>query len=240
MLKVIKSLFSSLILAGAIIYGAVITPELHNHYLRWNVGESVVKVVSPQTDESGGTGFAVKGASGEDYIMTNRHVCGVGTAGLVKIKFHDGTFLYKRIKHIDKVHDLCLIEGVKGLKPLDIGKDLGVGEFLYVVGHPALRPLTVSSGEYIGREDIELAAEVETREACSGRVLELPPIYRFIYGVEFLCLLKYESMVTTAVIYGGNSGSPVVNRWGQLIGVAFAGNVEQEHNNYIKLFLNKF
>lgn len=233
MLKFFTSAIKSIALASTIIYGAILAPEIHNNYLRLEVGESVVQVLHP-TKFGGGTGFAIQGASGKNYIMTNKHVCGVKENGLVRIGLNDNKlFLHKKVIYEDTVHDLCLIEGVEGLAPLSIGSDQEPGEYMYVVGHPGLRKLTTSVGEYIGREKVELLDDVKTRNECKGEVIELSPIQQFFYGIEFACLRSYPALATSAVIYGGNSGSPVVNRWGNLIGVAFAGSTQQERDNYI-------
>ena len=245
MLKSIKSAIKSIALAGTIIFGAILAPEIHNNYLRWEVGESVVRVLSMSSD-GGGTGFAIKGKSGKHYIMTNRHVCEVQANGVIRVKVGDEKPIFRKVVYMDSVHDLCLIEGVKGLSPISIGSDLKKGEFLYVVGHPGLRDLTTSHGEYVGRKTIQLIYEVNTRKACPGEIVELPPIYQIFTGREFVCFRSYTSLATNAVIYGGNSGSPAVNRWGNLIGVVFAGNTKQEHDNYIvplyyvKRILNRF
>lgn len=232
MLKTIKSAFRSIALASTILFGAIIAPEAHNHFLRWRVGESVVQVLS-MTSNGGGTGFAVQGASGKNFIMTNRHVCEVQANGVIRVKVGDNEPIIRKVIHMDSIHDLCLIEGVKGLSPINLGSNQEKGDFLFVVGHPGLRQLTTSQGEYIGREIVELEYDVEKREDCPGQVIELPLIYQILMGKEFVCLRPYEALATSAVIYPGNSGSPVVNRWGNLIGVAFAGSTQQERDNYI-------
>ncbi len=248
MLKTIKSAIKSIALASTIIFGAILAPELHNHYLRFEVGDSVVQVLHP-TKFGGGTGFAVKGKSGKEYIMTNKHVCGVLENGIVRIEVDPKHVYFKKVIYEDTAHDLCLIEGIKGLAPLSIGSDQNKGDYLYVVGHPGLRQLTTSVGEYIGRRTIEMPVDVKSRAQCladGNEVIELPPLYQMFMGIEFLCIRKYEALSTSAVIYGGNSGSPVVNRWGNLIGVAFAGSTQQERDNYlvplkyVKAVLNKF
>lgn len=245
MLKTIKSAITSIVLAGTIVFGAIIAPQLHNHYLRWEVGESVVQVLLPDAI-GGGTGFAIKGKSGKEYIMTNKHVCGVADAnGNVRIK-SGGKFYTRKVMYRDSVHDLCLIQGIKGLAPITIGSNQNVGEYQYVIGHPGLRDLTTSVGEYIGRTTVQLIIEAATRQQCDGKVYELSPFQQLFMGMEFVCLKSYEALSTSAVIYGGNSGSPVVNVWGNLVGVAFAGSTEQERDNflvplrYIKSVLNKF
>jgi S1-C subfamily serine protease len=134
---------------------------------------------------------------------------------------------------MDTVHDLCLIEGVEGLDALTIGSDQDKGDYHYAVGHPGLRQLTVSQGEYIGRTVVKLQYDVPNRQSCPGDIIEIPLFWQVVMGVEFICLRDYPSLATTAVIYPGNSGSPVVNKFGNLIGVAFAGSTQQERDNFI-------
>jgi S1-C subfamily serine protease len=228
----LKSILSSIALAVTILYGSIIAPDLHTKYLRWEVGESVVQVLHP-TKFGGGTGFAVKAASGKEYIMTNRHVCEVAENGKVRIQAGNAKPVIRKVVYKDNYHDLCLIQGVQGLAPLSIGSDQEIGETLFVVGHPGLRQLTISSGEYIGRNFIELIFEVDRIEDCPGKIYPAPFFYTLMTGKDFICTQEYEALETAAVIYGGNSGSPVVNRFGNLIGVAFAGNTQQEHNNFV-------
>lgn len=245
MLKTIKSFLRSIVLTVTIIYGAIIAPEIHNHYLRYKVGESVVQVLSMYSN-SGGTGFSVKGKSGKKYIMTNRHVCEVQANGVIRVQAGNGDISFRKVVFMDTVHDLCLIEGIDELDTINTGSDLNKGDTLYVVGHPGLRQLTTSQGEYIGDKTIELMYDVSKREDCPGKIYELNIIQQFLFGKAFICTKDYDALATSAVIYGGNSGSPVVNMYGNLIGVAFAGSSEQERDNYvvplvyITNILNKF
>lgn len=249
MLKIIKSAVASIVLTMVVLAGSVVGPQAHNQYLRWEVGESVVQVLHPLRN-GGGTGFAVKGKSGKKYIMTNRHVCAAQVDGKIRIVLQDGSALTRKVVYVDRQHDLCLIAGIDKLSPLDVSKqELQVGATLYAVGHPGLRQLTVSSGEYIGHEEIQMLHDARTELEClqaNGVMIPLPPIIQILTGQEFACLIKLDTLQTTTVIYGGNSGSPAVNMWGNVIGVVFAGNRSQEHDNYIvplsevKRVLNKF
>ena len=248
MLQSIKKVLSAIVLGSAIIYGAIVAPEAHNKYLRWEVGSSTVQVLFADRN-GGGTGFMVEGKSGRNYIMTNRHVCGVKNEdGYVRIKHPSlKVDVLRKVVYEATEHDLCLVDATDlKFDPLTIGSDQSRGDTLYVVGHPGLRQLTVSAGEYIGRASVELLFEAETREDCPGKVYEVPAPWNFLLGMDWFCTKDYPALETTTVIYGGNSGSPAVNKWGHVIGVAFAGNTEQEHNNFIvplrfvKAVLNQF
>jgi S1-C subfamily serine protease len=245
MLKKIRNLSIGVACAALIFLSTAIQPQLHNSYLRWEVGESVVQVLSPRG--GGGTGFAIKAASGEDFIVTNKHVCESGINGWVIIKSQKSNeSTYRRILYKDRKHDLCLIQGDKRLSPLELGSEPDRGDFTYIVGHPGLRQLTVSQGEYIGYSTVQLIEPVEQRNQCNGKIYELTEFQQIMYGLEFICVKTYNAFATTAVVYPGNSGSPAVDKFGNVIGVLFAGSNKEERDNYIvplsylKNMLNKF
>jgi S1-C subfamily serine protease len=224
--------------------GNLIAPDLHNTYLRYEVGDSTVQIlVGPG---HGGSGFAVESASGTPYFATNKHVCEGATNGWVTVKSDKGVKVFKKIVYIDNKHDICLVEGDKRFDALELASDPSKGDFHYIVGHPGLRQLTVSKGEYIGNDIVQLLDNVKTREQCQGKVYELNPIQQFFMQREFACIRDYLSYASSAVAYGGNSGSPVVNKYGNVIGILFAGDSQQEHSTFVvpvyelERVLNKF
>lgn len=232
MLKKLKKLVLGV--ACAALFGIISLnqAELHNSYLRWEVGQSVVQVLSPSG--GGGTGFAIRAASGEEFIVTNKHVCEAAVNGWMRIKQDDSKeAVFKRVIYKDNKHDLCLLQGDRRLSPLTLGSAPEKGSFNYIIGHPGLRQLTVSQGEFIGNKTIEMPEKVAKREQCRGRVYELNDMEKMMYGIEFVCILSYKTYSTTAVAYPGNSGSPVVNKFGNVIGVLFAGSTQEERDNFI-------
>lgn len=242
--KFAKKALKSISFSIAVLAICSTQPTLHNKYLRYEVGDSTVQVLGFQ---GGGSGFAIKGESGKDYIMTNRHVCDISTNGWVKIKSDKGLSVFKRIVYKDTIHDLCLVEGDSRLDALTLGSAPEKGDSFYIIGHPGLRQLTLSQGEYIGYSLVPMIDDsVIDRNQCTGHVYDLNPLQQFVYGRAWLCVKSFKSYSTTAVAYGGNSGSPVVNNFGNVIGVLFAGSTEQERDNFcvpledIKRVLAKF
>lgn len=233
MLNYVKKLAASVLLAGSVLFIAISAPNIHNHYLRYNVGSSVVQVLSPAG--GGGTGFAIQAASGTNYIATNRHVCESAINGWMVIKQDEGKPMFKRVVYKDSRHDLCLVEGDKRFKPLKLANfEPEKGDFHYVIGHPGLRQLTVSQGEHIGYFNVEmLDLSAREKKQCLGKIIDLNILQQMFMGREWVCVRNFRSYSTTAVVYGGNSGSPVVNKYGSVIGVVFAGDPQQERNNFV-------
>lgn len=234
-----------LTVTGAIGYGNYIAPQAQIDFLRWKVGDSVVRVLRPD-GMGGGTGFAMQGKSGENFIVTNRHVCEAAENGWMLIKSAKDSML-KRVIYRDNKHDICLLSGDKRFSPLKLVESPRVGQINFIVGHPGLRDLTVSQGEYIGRSSVRLLDESAlTREDCKGEIYELSIFEQIAYGREFVCIKSFKSLSLTTPSYPGNSGSPVVNRFGQVMGILFAGNPEQERDRHavpaeeLKRVLEKF
>lgn len=228
----LKALVSSVAIIGSALIVAINAPQIHNNYLRYEVGESTVQVLIG-ANGGGGTGFAIKTASGKDVIATNRHVCEASQGGWMLIKSNEKSIGWKKIIYKDNIHDLCLLEGDSRLAPLELASAPEKGDIHYVIGYPGLRPLTVASGEYIGNGKVELLFDVAKREQCPGKVYDLDPFQQIFFGVEFVCVRSYKAYQTTATTYPGNSGSPVVNKYGNVIAVLFAGSTQQEKDNYL-------
>lgn len=228
----IKNTLKHVFLGVAAILLAVAGPDMHQYYLRHSVGKSVVKV-SPN-GRGGGTGFSMEGASGELYIVTNEHVCSPSKDGYVYVSSDRGFTSRREIVHIDKIHDICLVKGDKRLPALDLASKPSKGDSHYVIGHPGGRYLTISKGEYIGNSIIQLIDNTaKTPKQCNGTLIELNPIEQFFYGVKFICLKSMTTYASSAIAYGGNSGSPAVNAWGNVIGILFAGSREQNTDNHL-------
>ena len=215
--------------------GVMKAPEIHSKYLRVAVG-SKVYMIRDNPNSGGGTGFAIKAPSGKSYIMTNDHVCRVSSNGTHVLVTGDDVNMYRRIIAHDPNSDLCLIEGIPGVEGLDVATSgPSLGDYVSVVGHPALLPKHVSYGEITGQEDISILKgpmsvlnpetmqeeQIDpkrggiTQEQCqlnkqSQEMIEMDMMF-FKIKVRFCVETVRKAYTTGIVIFPGNSGSPLVN-----------------------------
>jgi S1-C subfamily serine protease len=142
-----------------------------------------------------GSGFAV----GDDLVATNAHVVAGEGRGKTKVLLPSGSTMAATVVLFDPNRDLALLQ-VPGLgeTPLAIGTGK-VGETAAVYGHPN------------GQNAIALApAEIAQNVTAVGQNL---------YNTH---QTSRDVFVLSAVLLPGDSGSPMVDQSGAVIGVAFA------------------
>ena len=152
---------------------------------------SVVSIsCSSQKGASTGTGVIL---SADGYIVTNCHV--VEDAASVDVIFDDGTKCPARIVGTDSISDLAVLytEGT-GLTPAEFGDSsaLRVGDSVVAIGDPlgiALRG-TMTDG---------IVSAINRDIAAEGRTMTL--------------------IQTNAALNSGNSGGPLLNCYGQVVGI---------------------
>jgi S1-C subfamily serine protease len=185
------------------------------------VSPEVIALTPPTTDLSGGTGFAVRSLTGRVYTLTNSHVCGLADLGLMAAQLGGGRKLWLRVLEVSQTTDLCLLEALPGRHGLTMADAMDQYEPIYALGHPRLEPLTLSTGYFVGRGDVQLIDETPV-EKCSGPSRRVENMMT-LFGPVSACIRTIDAISTSLVIYPGSSGSPVVNASGELVGAVFAG-----------------
>jgi len=155
---------------------------------------------TPRTREGAGSGFFI---SAEGLALTNNHV--VEDADSIEVQLADNTKYKAKVVGRDPATDLALIR-VEGDGPfpfLDLGDSeaLRVGEWVMAVGNPLNMDHTVTVGVV----------------SAKGRALGL---------LES----SFENFIQTdAAINRGNSGGPLVNVRGEVIGINAAINIQGQN-----------
>jgi serine protease Do len=129
--------------------------------------------------------------SADGYIATNRHV--VEFPGKVTVVLHDDVELDARIVASDEDYDIAVlkVEPRAPLCPLPLGSsgDLRPGQAVLALGHPLGNDLTVTAGIVGG----------------AGRNADLTAYDHFVQ--------------TDAVLNPGNSGGPLLDSSGRVVGI---------------------
>ena len=133
--------------------------------------------------------------SNDGKVLTAAHV--VQTADAALVEFPDGQGIIARVISSDVRSDVALLQlqqPPKGVAPATLGDSdkVDVGDQIFVIGAPYGISQTLTAGHVSGRRRLSTDGETET-------------------SVEFL--------QTDAAVNGGNSGSPMFDMNGQVVGI---------------------
>lgn len=227
MLKKIKiaNFMKSLAIMAVVAVIALEAPFAHRDYIRGIAEDNSVKIIG---ENGSGTGFHVRTKSGSVYILTNRHVCEM--TGPLKVQKYGSLITVERkiIKKYEK-HDLCVIEALPGVSGIKVGGKVENGEHVYTLGHPRGDALNVAEGEKFDDKEITLGEEVNEKGECNqGTLVEIPSFF----GIFRICAVKKMTVQISSPTFPGNSGSAIVNKWGRLVSVVFAGSRDVESQGF--------
>lgn len=180
------------------------------------VAPGVVKVV---TDRGAGSGFFV---DRQGRVVTNAHV--VQDVTEIKVIDHAGARYRARLEKLDDINDLAVLklEGATASRALSlgVGRALAADQPVWALGHPlGLTPAYISPG-YFRWRDVELNVltrrDPHFKADLARKKQELTPAE----AADVDAFLARPLLHGRVHLEGGNSGGPLVDKSGKVVGVS--------------------
>ncbi len=160
--------------------------------------------------QSGGSGFII---SEDGYILTNNHV--VEGANEIRVHLTDGRYFIAELVGTDQFTDVAVVKIDEGGLPyLSLGnsKGLRVGEWVLAVGNPGFGRGSPDDLDYTVTAGIVSAKGRPLRLVRNELEQDPETAENAAFAIE-------DYIQTDAVINRGNSGGPMVNILGQVVGI---------------------
>lgn len=184
-------------------------------------GNAVLKIMS-LNHTSGCTAWSTRlPHSHKRVVVTNSHCAGFAINGAILARHPDGKEEVLNLIFDSPNTDVSVFTGtVYPTQDLELANALDKDTKLIVLGHPALRDLIETDGDYVQDEIARFPTNIEPKDCTQPKMsmMEVP----FIFGMKInLCVISIKAQSMTAMLYPGNSGSPVIQH-GRVVGIGFA------------------
>ena len=144
--------------------------------------------------QASGSGFIL---TEDGYVITNFHV--VEDASAIQVLLHDGTEYEAELVGKDSANDVAVLKvDAEGLPAVTLGSstDLVIGDMVVAIGNPL--------GELASTQTVGYVSGIDREVSTGGSITTISMIQ------------------TDAAINSGNSGGPLFNMYGQVIGITTA------------------
>lgn len=195
------------------------------------VSRSIVKVLNA-AGTGGGTGWITTTKRGNLVIVTNDHVCEVATNGVARIENYAGRTTFSKILERDFDHDLCTLEATEGPTLTVADNTPSRYDSISTFGHPLLEPAQPATGLFLGSIVTSYLYEKGSL-GCKNGTAEIN--VQTFFGVISACEKTEATNLSNIPTYPGNSGSPVLNTSGEVVGVINSADSRTNHGAFVPL-----
>ena len=143
-----------------------------------------------------GSGFVISSNDTSSYILTNYHV--IDEVSDITVSFADGSTYDAVLVGGEEENDIAVLKIEQGgLRPVVLGSsdELNVGENVYAIGNPLGELTFTFTGGYVSAKDRSITMS-------DGTIMNM--------------------IQTDAAINSGNSGGPLFDQYGQVVGIVSA------------------
>jgi S1-C subfamily serine protease len=205
-----------------VVFTAVLGPKIYKDFVYSHNEPKVfyVSVTSP-TRSTHGSGFHVKNSKGKMFLLTNKHVCGEDLNTKVTIYKNNTEFDTEIIK-LSKKKDLCALKPFPNAKSYSFNHRLYINEPVSVVGYPSNYPLYVSKGDIIGSISYEYPIDTSSKADCESQGGYWSSVLILTLKIHH-CIFSNKMLVSTNSVRPGNSGSPLVDFFGNVVATDTTG-----------------
>jgi S1-C subfamily serine protease len=201
--------------------------EIQDHLIFYHASSKMLKPFS--TQGGSGTAFLAKSRAGKTYVVTNYHVCMGTMQQETSGAANDPKRLTVKLEHSldeEKIttrsvlllsieNDVCILEAKEEEEGLSLVESFSPNQKIYVLGHPLGQQLQLTFGNIINKKSIIV-----------GQPIPVP-----FFGMAMIPIM-YKAFSMHVDALPGNSGSPILNQLGQVVGILFAGDRRSTNSPY--------
>jgi S1-C subfamily serine protease len=239
-----KNYYYSSIVAAAIAVGALFSfaacgeADVAQHLMKYK-RNYVVQITDPGKSKGSCTGWSLLTPHGVHLTITNAHCLGLMDSNRQLLALtEDGREVLVNVLYESPITDMAILSPIPGLPTLQLAESpVELGDKIFSLGHPLGQELRASSG-YVSNPKKLVVIPLPNLPPELCILPKHTNITVFYFGIipVTLCAEQVFAIDSSMVIYGGSSGSPLLDANGEfVIGLVFAGNTTSNYGLAIPL-----